>query len=225
MPNCGKNILPIMLLLIICSAFNLCYAQEISLSDTLAGEIQIRIRMIGFGYSVNVGGTGAGRTPTAPMFTWSAVADTLLSSSEVVHPCDFLTPVFWIENIGGIVLDFDIWERGMTANWSKSATATNNCTLFTAHNFYGSSYMLTPSDGDSLTPDAGSLVWTPLPTSIGATREYLGLQGSDWFTTQDGIWASERDQLEIHLGLLMPFSSTVTAPQRIVTYLIARVPL
>lgn len=199
-------------------------AQEFSLTPTaLEGEIQIRIRMLGFGYSVNAGGTGAGRTPTAPSFVWSAAGESLLSSTETVYPCDFLTPVFWIENIGGIVLDFDVWEQGMTINWTKYPTATNNCAVFTTQNFYGSSYMFTPSDGDSLTPPSASLIWTSLPTSIGTTREYRGLQGSDLFTQQDGIWANQTDQLELHMGLLMPFSSTTTAPQKIVTHLIARV--
>ncbi len=215
----------ILLLAVLLFAFPV-FAQIFPAADTLPMTMRFRIRMVGLQVTINAGGNGADRTPGAPTLDWDLSGDTFhVSETLLVNPCDFLHYIYWIENTGSVVLNFDAWDTRAGSIWYKESTlaVTTRCEdLYDlippayGANKYASSYFFSPSDGDSLTPPLGMVFWQPLPTSAGDTREYENLIGEDPAIRRERTWAAQTDQTELHIGLLIPYSVTDTLPQSVI---------
>ncbi len=198
------------------------FAQVVAPSAGEEARLTVAVSMVGLKYTVTLGGQGSEHSPTAPALVWSLVGDTFSAALDTVHPCDFLHAVFWIENTGGITLDFNIWDNEVSTDWVKNPTATNGCAALVepappfGENSYGSCYSFEASDGVPATPDSGFVGWVAAPVGgVGSEDEFEGLWAQDPNDTSDGVWSVQLDQRELHIGILAPYTSSTTAPQTI----------
>ena len=202
------------------------FAQMIDISGDTEANMRFRVRMVSLGYLISAGGDGADRSPTAPLLSWALVVDTFeVSDTLTVQPCDFLHYVFWIENLGAAIMEFDVWDMEISTFWYKDSfmLATNDCSdlmdteiPYYGRNKYASSYEFISSDGDALTPGAGLVGWIPLPVDgVGIIPEETEVMAEDPVSRGDGGWATQIDQRELHIGILCPYSVTDTIGQSI----------
>ena len=185
--------------------------------------IVISVSMIGAQWTFDDGGTGAENT-TAAAFSFSTVADTFAATGDTpVHPCDIIHRVFWLENTGGITLDFNTYlDEGLSGpTWSHD-NSNITCATINMIDTIGGAYSFEESDGDSLTPTAPS--WIVLPEdSIGLTDEFENLWAEDPNNIGDSVWTSQDDQREFHLKYIMPISSTDTLEQNFYSIIVGKI--
>ncbi|MCD6595189.1 hypothetical protein J7L68_05900 [bacterium] len=202
--------------------FTILQAQPLILDEGTPGHISIHVSMVGASWTFNEGGVGSENT-TAAIFSFSTVADTFAATGDtIVHPCDIIHRVFWLENTGGITLDFDTYlDNGRTGpDWSHDAMNIT-CPTVNAENKFAGAYSFELSDGDSLTPAPPS--WIVLPEdSVGSIDEFEGLWAEDPYNTGDNIWDSQDDQREYHIEYIMPISSSTLNQQHIYSVIIGK---
>ena len=203
----------------------ICWGQSdwMSTSSPDTTYILIHADLIGASWTFNHGGTGAENT-TAANFLFSVIGDTLSAAGDTtVRPCDVIHKIFWIENTGGVTLDFNVYIPTMASGPDWIHDPTNiTCITINRENVYGGAYAFEPSDGDSTTPSSPS--WNVLPDDdVGTADEFEDLLGEDPSSFGDGTWTSQTDQRELHLKYVMPISSTTTAEQRIYTVVVGKI--
>ncbi len=208
MGNKPKKLVFVLSLVLI---FPLCNAQEWTSSgspDTVF--IRMAVRMIGASWTFNEGGEGPSHT--APSLSFALDADTfhaeLDSATMPVNPCDVMHHIFWIENTGGVSLDFNVFfdESLSGPDWIHDDAATEDCR---GEDTLLGSYSFEPADPSlSTTPS----IWTVLPESIGTSDEFEDLYAEDPTETptiDDGTWeADEQDIVDFHIMYVMPGSSS-----------------
>ncbi len=201
------------------------YAQEWeSSSSPDTTFIILRVDLIGASWNFNFGGTGAENT-TDTLISFTSVGDTFEATDTItVRPCDVIHQVFWIENTGGVSLDFNTYLLNSVSGPDWSHDPVNiTCASIVAEDRFGGAFSFEPSDGDSATPSAPA--WVVLPEdSVGATDEFEDLPGEDPDAPAvDGAWAEQTDQTEYHLKYVMPISSSTTAVQHIYTVITGKI--
>ena len=209
------------LLIIFILALALLWAQ--SVRTTRVGdisEIRTRVHMMGLQFTVTSGGAGISNTVDSAM-TFTTIVDTLASNGTIVEPCDFIHRVFWVENTGGTTIKLDVWNMTVGTIWTRDSTITTDCTAFLAANKFTFLYSFVASDGDSTTP--ASMSWLQMPSAIGATSEWTGLWAEDPASVGDSLWRNQRDQVEFHIGILCPYSSTTGTVQNFKVAITARI--
>jgi len=184
--------------------------------------ISITVHMVSAAWTFDYGGLGAehGSDATFPV---SPVADTFAAdASDSVQPCDVIHQVFWIENIGGIALDFNtLLSEALTGpTWSHD-NVNITCVAISMEDTIGGAYAFEVSDGDSLTPAAPA--WIVLPETVGAADEFENLLAESPLEMSDGVWTTQIDQREYHLEFITPISSSTTASQSIYTCIIGKI--
>ncbi len=185
--------------------------------------VKVNVHMIGAQWTFNVGGEGSDHSTTAPTLVWSVTADTVATEDSLVHPCDVLHEVFWIENTGGVTLDFNTYfDEGLSGpTWSHD-NSNITCATINAEDTVGGAYAFETSDGAVSGPSS----WTVLPEDEGSTDEYENLMAEDPTeapTPDDGSWEAEADQVEYHLEFVMPMSSSTTATQSLYVCVIGKI--
>ncbi|MCD6532147.1 hypothetical protein J7K99_06870 [bacterium] len=181
--------------------------------------IHLNVTMVGVQWTFNYGGVGGDNTYTGS-FTYSVSGDTFeATGSADVHTCDVIHHVFWIENVGGMTMDFNTYlDEGLTGpTWSHD-NSNITCATINAEDTIGGAYTFEASDG--AVSHSGS--WTVLPEDLGSD-EYENLVAEDPSSPGEGTWGSESDQVEYHLELVMPISSSTTAAQDIYVCVIGKI--
>ncbi|MCD6417355.1 hypothetical protein J7M00_01060 [bacterium] len=192
--------------------------------------IKLNVAMTGFEFIFDY--QSSGNTHTAPSVTPSMVGtDTSFfdfTGSDAVSPCEIIHEVFFIENTGGITADMDIWlsrEDTVTGSdaWSLVSSPSAHTCANTAENQYISGYLwqqgTSDYDGDASTPAAPTWIdmVTSAPSGSPATDQLDDLVAEDPENTGDFTsstpvaWSTvQNDRAELHLEVLIPFSSTST---------------
>lgn len=217
-----KKIFALCAILLFALPLTICEAQDwISAGSPDTIYIMITVNMIGAGWTCNEGGDGA--LHSVPPLSFSLTADTLSaeldSATAPVNPCDVIHHIFWIENTGGITLDFNAFYDEMLSgpDWVHSDAETTSCR---GEDTLVGSYSFEPPDPTLSTTPA---VWTVLPESLGATDEYEDLYAEDPNALGDGIWeADENDIVDFHILYVMPGSSSSIRMQHFYSVLVAK---
>ncbi|GEM_PF-3040884 len=168
--------------------------------------------LIGLQYTINSGGTGNlnGDPYTSPTFSGSFTVstDTFSATASDMKPCELLHYVFWIENTGGVTANFDLVAVHGGGSWSEDASADADACTGLDEDEYVIGYVYTSSDNNASTPAS------PDFTTVGST-EIDDIAGSSGLVAEDpsaagsdGVWASQIDQAELHIGWRMPSSTS-----------------
>ena len=185
---------------------------------------RVTVAMCPFQFSYNNGTTGSAHT--APALTFGGVSvDTLrYSLAECIDPCEVVDIQNWIENIGGVTADFNILVEdvvyGTTTNWHHHDVATTcaGLTPLISENVCGGMF-----DFGTSNPVAEAPTWTVLPEALG-TDEIENVFAEDPASTGDNTWtAGERDQRNLHIGMIAPASASDTQQHSMRVLLIGKV--
>ena len=194
----------------------------ISVGEADTTGIRITVHMIGAAWTFNDGGLGA-EHGSAASFPVLSVADTFeADASDSVQPCDIIHQAFWIENTGGIALDFNTYlSEALTGpTWSHD-NVNITCATISREDTIGGAYAFALSDGDSLTPAAPA--WIVLPEAVGAADEFENLLAENPLEMSDGVWTTQVDQREYHLEFVTPISSSTTTLQSVYTCIVGKI--
>ena len=190
--------------------------------------IIFKVDMIGFMFTANWGGAGAENNDPYAVgthaLTTALVAESLVTTAVDVKPCELLHGVFWLENIGGVTANFDVWHlhRGLdaagsaTGTWSEDAGADPDACAGLDEDEYVIGFDATAilsSDGSAATPLAAAMDFTRIPVGSGTcsfqnVSGVAGLVAEDPASFGDGTWTIEIDQAELHIGLRAPSSAS-----------------
>jgi len=221
------------------------YAQDWTSSTTPSDTVFIRlnVKMIGPKWSLDTLADGWDDELDAVMPPWNFISDADLdthaaiqAAGDSVHPCDDIIGAFWLENVGGITLDFETCYKSVGPLWTIHATAYDCAGAFGAlpgtlnasalvFNYLAADGV--PDDFAATDPDANDVVTNtyrelnntnfahPTEPYPYATASGVNLYAEDPFSLGDGVFANQTDQLELYYNWIMPATSTTSDDQTV----------
>ena len=177
--------------------------------------IILQADLVGLQYTINNGGVGDenGDPWTSATFSgsFSVSADSFYAAATDMKPCELLHYVFWIENTGGVTANFDLLGVDRGGLWTEDGSADADACTGLGEDEYVIGYVYTSSDNNASTPASGSIDFTTVTTGseIDDIAGGSGLVAEDPSAAgNDGTWASQIDQAELHVGWRMPSSTS-----------------
>ena len=205
----------------------------------------ITVCMVGVRWSLDTLADGWDDELDAVMPPWNFISDADLdthvavqAAGDSVHPCDDIIGAFWLENVGGVTLDFETYYKSVGPLWTIHPTAYDCAGAFGAFPWTANSTALVmnylPSDGvpddfAATDPDGAADVVTnaykelnntnfahPTELYTFVTASGVNLYAEDPLSIGDGVFAAQIDQLELYYDWIMPATSTTSGDQTVI---------